>query len=202
VILDRCEEAARTTGFAAGLAEVLTNVDVADAAFGAVVAIPTTTAGTGTVPNPLAEAEGISFMRVKPGRDARAAATVAGRLARARIGLSAAALAAAAQRLRHRTAGGEPIVRKQLVIGSIAEASLELNILRHQAALVSRSLEPAAAGHLHKGIDDVAWQIAMLFGASGYVTGGPLAEKHGTALYVSTLVAHSWVARTEVHVWN
>jgi hypothetical protein len=202
VITEWCEDAARSKGLAAGLDTALSDIDVARAAFGSVVAVPAGIPAVAQVPHPLAEAEGIIFVRVAPGGDTRAAVTVAGRLARARIGLSASALAAAAQLLQDRSAGGEPIARKQLVVGDIAECSLDIDIVRQQADLVAASTDLAAAADLHGRIDELDWRIARLFGASGYVTGGSAAQPHGTALYVSALVAHCWVARTELRPWS
>lgn len=195
----RCERIARESGFVAGLGEVLATVDVADMAPGRVVAVPAGWVGKTpgeVVAHPQAQAEGISFVRVR-GADPARALPVAGRLAGARLGLSAAALAAAARRLSDRKSAGEPLIRAQLVTGSVADAAVEIELLRHQAVLLDRSPSPESAAVVHNRIDRLDWSTAMLFGASGYTT-----ERYGAALLVSALVANSWIARTEVRTWN
>jgi hypothetical protein len=200
--IDRCEHAARAGGLAAGLSEALSGIDPARAASGPVIAVVGTAADRPRIPHGPAEAEGISFVRIRPQHDAREAATFAGRLAHARIGLSAVALATASGRLAARRGGDEPIVRKQLVVGDIADCSLEIQILRQQAGIAARSPDPATAADLHRALDMLDWRIARLFGASGYTGDDEEAEPCGAALYVSMLVAQTWIGRTETRAWN
>lgn len=195
----RCADVAEATGLAEGLEQALAGIDVTASAPGRVAAVPAAWAdsrSTEVVAHTLAEAESIQFIRV-PGARPQEALPVAGRLAGARLGLSAAALAAATQRLSRRTSSGEPLVRAQLVIGSIADATVKIDLLRRQACLLNRSPSPATAQLVHEQIDRLDWSIAKLFGAAGYTD-----ERWGPALLVSALVADSWTPQAEAQTWN
>ncbi|WP_405594730.1 acyl-CoA dehydrogenase family protein [Streptomyces sp. NBC_01092] len=191
-LLDSCEQTTREKGLAAGLTSVLTDVDVAASAPATVVAVPRDWPVTtdGEVSHPLAEAESLAFVRLLRDQDAPGdwCSVVAARLARARIGLTDRVLGEAAAYLSARTAMGEPLVRKQLITGSIADLVAELPVVRHHADLLAQKPRPESAAHLHARIDRLDWQVTLLFGASGYLTDHP-----ARGLYVSALVANSWI---------
>ncbi|MFS8098614.1 hypothetical protein LFM09_15895 [Lentzea alba] len=197
--VELCARTAEERGLAAGLEAALDRVDVVAAAPGRVAAVPLAWAESSpfeAVPHPHAEAEGIAFVRV-PGAGPVHTLSLAGRLAGSRLGLSAAALSAAARRLSGRKSAGEPLIRAQLVTGSVADTVVEIDLLRHRAFLLDRSPTPEFAAIVHSEIDRLDWSISMLFGASGYTT-----DRWGAALLVSALTANSWVPGTEVRMWS
>ncbi|WP_432933186.1 acyl-CoA dehydrogenase family protein [Microbispora sp. CA-135349] len=120
-----------------------------------------------------------------------AAELVAG-LAAARLGVARRLLDLAVEHLTRRHADGEPIIRRQLVQGTVADALAAIDMCRHMARQAAApAAAPAAAlaaGRLHARIGEIGWWIATLFGAAGYLADHPAAE-----LYVSELVADVWV---------
>ncbi|MBY8888950.1 acyl-CoA dehydrogenase [Streptomyces sp. PTM05] len=191
-VLDRCEETAYDKGFATALALVLRDVDIAAAAPGAVVGVPEGWPVAGeAVDVPLATGwNSLAFVRLPKDRpaDADACAAVVPRLARARIGLLRRTLDEAVAHLSARTSVGEPLLYKQLILGSVADTVTELQTLRRHADGLLLRPRPASAAYLHARIDRLDWRVCMLFGASGYITDHP-----ATALYLSDLVANTWV---------
>jgi hypothetical protein len=143
----------------------------------------------------LADAEGLRLVQVTDtGGDRADAATPladaatppadadAAALAGVRVGLAERMLARAVDRLRGRVTGGSPLIQRQLVASTVAEAAI--------------ALELAAAGggpdaglpDLHRRLSEVEWSIAGLFGAAGYLRDDP-----ARCLYLVRLVADCWV---------
>jgi hypothetical protein len=194
--LERCEETARTQGLSAGLAVALAEVDLARTAAGRVVGVPEELASAGQL---VVSVEPVVFIRI-PSRGSEAdpvPPALPAALARVRIGVSSAALAAAAEFLSARSSAGEPLVRKQLVVGTIADAVVELDLVRYEATVLAHVPDTGVAADVHTRIDRLDWEVAKLFGAGGYLTGH---RAHG--LYVSSLVANSWLDRTESSTWT
>ncbi|MCX5391927.1 acyl-CoA dehydrogenase [Streptomyces sp. NPDC006482] len=186
--LRECEEAARAHGLAKGLDRALDGVDVRLAAPGPYAAVPAGRAGGADVHrHRLAELEGVVFVRRDQDgpHDAEACARVGRRLAHTRLGLARRLLDQATVHLSARTGGGEPLSRKQMVIGTVADVMSGIELLRHYA----RSQDSRRAlVDLHHRLDVLGWEIARLFGAAGYI-----ADNEVRALHVSALAANTWI---------
>jgi alkylation response protein AidB-like acyl-CoA dehydrogenase len=189
--MQECERAGRDDGLAAGLAIALAGTDVAATAPGryAAVAERDVPPGAAVRRHSLADREGVVFVEC-PGDRPQAAAGLSeiGRLfAAVRLGLVRRTLDLAVEHLSGRESGGEPLVRKQLVIGAIADVIAGVELLREQA-LSQRGT--SALGDLHYRLDELGWQVTKLFGAAGYIADHP-----ARALYVAALGANTWIDR-------
>lgn len=186
-----CERIGRTAGLAAGLAAVLVGRDVAAIAPGRYAAVPAApdTESPGVRRHSLADREGIVFAECQGERPPASTdlAEIGALLAAVRLGVMRHLLDLAVAHLSERDSGGEPLIRKQLVTGAVADVIAGVELLREQA-LAQR--DPVALGDLHTRIDDLGWQTAKLFGASGYIADHP-----ARALYVSALCANTWSGR-------
>ena len=193
-----CERIGRTSGLAAGLAAVLSGRDVAATAPGRYAAVPAELVPESDSANvrrhSLADREGIVFAECPGERPTAVNGTVSADLAEigallaaVRLGVVRHMLDLAVGHLSERDSGGEPLIRKQLVTGAVADVIAGVELLREQA-LVQR--DPVALGDLHARIDDLGWQTTKLFGASGYIADHPV-----RALYVSALCANTWSDR-------
>ena len=120
-----CERAGRRDGLAAGLALALAGLD-AGAAPGGVAALPATAvpAGAAVIRHEMALAEGIGFVRPATRADvpAEELTALAARLGAVRIGATLRLLEQVAAHLARRLFGGEPVLAKQLVQGTLADA--------------------------------------------------------------------------------
>jgi hypothetical protein len=190
-----CERTGRLQGLSAGLAVALADPAVLGAAPGRYAAVPAALApdGAAVLRHRLADHEGVVFLPTPGGGrvDACAAARTGRLLAAVRLGDLRRTLDAAVEHLSHREAGGEPLIRKQLITGTVADVMAGVEFVR---AFASASGEPAAVADVHDRLDDLGWQVVTLFGAAGY-----LADHPARALYVSALVANAWVDRTGDH---
>lgn len=189
--MQECERVAQSRGLAAGLAEALSGARVADTAPGRYAAVPVQDVphGAAVRTHSLADMEGIVFLEC-PGERPRGTHDLVeiGRLVAAvRLGLLRQMLDQAVEHLSGRHAGGEPLVRKQMVVGEIADVIASVELLRLYAQSQN---EPAAIGDLHDRIDELGWEVAKLFGAAGYI-----ADHSARAVYVSALAANTWVDR-------
>ena len=187
--LAECERIGRETGLAAGLASALSGISVADTAPGRYAAVPAAGPddGAAVLRHRLADAEGVVFLEC-PGRcpEAGPTWTQTGRLlAAVRLGVLRAALDQAVEHLSGRLSGGEPLIRKQLITGAIADIMAGTEMVR---AYAQTQGGPAALADIHTRLDTLGWEVLKLFGAAGY-----LADSPGRALYVSALVAGTWV---------
>lgn len=189
-----CERIGREAGLAAGLASALAGMSVADTAPGRYAAVPAATldAGAAVLRHRLADAEGVVFLECPgQGPDGGPGWIEAGRLlAAVRLGVLRRALDQAVEHLSGRLSGGEPLLRKQLITGAIADVMAGTEMLR---SYVRTQSGPAALADIHTRLDTLGWEVLKLFGAAGY-----LADSPGRALYVSALVAGTWVPRVEV----
>lgn len=205
-----CEAAAHDGGLTSGLELALRAVDI-DAPPGRVAALPSgrLPAGAAVVPHRLAQAEGITFVtwpehpapaehpapeqrqprqrRQRPDRTTVFAAL----LGAVRVGVSRRLLDDAVAHLSGRTGGGEPLIRKQLVLGTVADVITALEAVR-QLLLVAHHV-PAAVADAHDRITALDWDTAKLFGASGFLADGPV-----RAAYVGRLAADCWTDREDV----
>ena len=187
-IIAECESAGHSHGLAAGLALALAGVDT-DAAPGPFAALPATAvpAGTAVLTHPMAAKEGISFVRTRR-RDvpAELRSDIAARLGAARLGTTQRLYERAVEHLSARTSGGEAIVRKQLVQGTLADTYVALEVARRGLRIGGK----AALTDLHDRLTALDWELAKLLGASGY------AGEHAVAsAFVSRLAANCWVPR-------
>lgn len=186
-----CEEAGRREGLAAGLALALAALE-AGAAPGGVAALPAgaVPAGTEVIRHEMALAEGIGFVRpaTKTEVPAEELTALAARLAAVRIGATLRLMEQVAGHLSRRMFGGEPVLAKQLVQGSLADALVATETAR--CGLVTENR--AAIVDVHDRLTQVDWQLARMLGAGGYVGRNP-----ACGAYVSRLVANCWVAREE-----
>lgn len=187
--LDECEQAARTQGIASGLALALVGVDVATPP-GPIAAVPSSqVAAQATVTgHAMAAREGISFVRCtgRPTGVGTSPREFAALLAAARLGITQRLLDWATDHLSHRISADEPIIRKQLVLGTVADLHTAIEATRRSVHL-SWDI-PAAMIDVHHRITALDWEAAKLLGASGYVSGSPT-----WAAYVSWLVANCWI---------
>lgn len=174
-----CERAAHADGLAAGLALVLDGVDPAAAPgrFAAVV-------------SPLGE---ITYVESEPQKSSNRTDLneTCAHLVNVRLGVTRRLLDYAVERLAGRFVGGEPTIRKQLVLGTVADAVTAVEALRQ----LSQPPYPSAAAlaDAHDQITGLDWEIIKLLGASGFVAGGPADQ-----VRLSELVANCWVPREGV----
>ncbi|MDT0267373.1 acyl-CoA dehydrogenase family protein [Streptomyces sp. DSM 44915] len=189
--LPECERLARQEGLAAGLAAAVADTEVAATAPGRYAAVPEAglSADAPVRRHRLADHEGVVFLAT-PGtapHPPAALVDVGRRLAAARIGLVRRLLDQAVEHLTGRVSGDEPLIRKQLVTGAIADALTEIELLRVQ---VHGQDDPGALADAHDRLDDLGWEVLKLFGAAGYIADHP-----ARALHVSVLVGNTWVVR-------
>jgi len=198
------EKVGYTDGLSAGLTLALADLDDADlaaAAPGGFAAVPAQRVDDGAtvVEHRMATTEGVAILDVRlPSglvslRHAGDRPEVVGlRLAAVRIGLTRKLLDQAVDHLTGRTGGGEPLIRKQLNLGAIADTLSALELLRRylEAAALSPSRESIV--DIHDQLTRLDWEVAKLFGASGYHADHPV-----RALFVAELVANTWVGAGE-----
>jgi hypothetical protein len=186
-----CERAAAAGGLAAGLATALAAAGVGGPP-GRIAALPAdqVSDGAATVPHRLADLEGIRFVRAQPARsdpDGRLA-VFAALLGAVRLAVTRRLLDRAVAHLAGRTSGGEPTLRRQLVLGTVADVFTGIEAAR-QALLVAGHV-PAAVVDAHDRVTELDWEAAKLLGASGYLADGP-----ARGAYVSRLTANCWIPR-------
>ncbi|GAA3226364.1 hypothetical protein GCM10020256_36760 [Streptomyces thermocoprophilus] len=142
------------------------------------------------MPHRVAEATGISFVRCAdtPPAGAEALTAVSVLVAAARLGATRRLLDHAVEHLSGRTSGGEPTIRKQLVLGTVADVLTGLEALRAQLRVGADSA--ASVADVHDQITALDWETAKLLGASGFMADGP-----GRTAHVSHLVANCWTVR-------
>lgn len=184
-----CEKAGYADGLAAGLAQALTGVDVLCPP-GLVAAVPASSAPAGAVliGHRLADLEGISLVRCAAHRPARGLTALGARLGAVRLGITGRLIERAIEHLSGRTAGGEAIIRKQLVAGTLADAAAATESLRQRLDVAGHV--PVAVTDLHDRLNAIDWELAKLLGASGYLACGP-----ARSAYVARLTANCWIAR-------
>jgi hypothetical protein len=182
------ERVGHADGLAAGLAMVLDGVDVGTAAPGRFAAVPEQRAGDAdVVAHSLAAREGVTFVKcLGEGKTAQEATTIGLRLAGVRLGLTRRLLELAVEHLTGRVAGGEELIRKQLNVGAIADVLCAVETLRRYVEVAP----PEALSDIHDQITAADWEVIKLFAASGYIADHPV-----RALYVSELVANTWVGK-------
>ncbi|HEX6498612.1 MAG TPA: acyl-CoA dehydrogenase family protein [Micromonosporaceae bacterium] len=190
-MITQCERVAHDEGLAAGLAAALDTVDV-NSAPGGVAAVPATwvTAGAPVVPYDMARDEGVAFVRCEtPTTTATDELTRLGvRLGAVRLALTRRLTEHAVEHLSSRVAAGEPTIRKQLVLGTLADVLTATEALRQQLRVSPDSA--VAVADVHDRITELDWELAKLLGASGYVTDSPKRGAH-----VSELIANCWIVR-------
>lgn len=190
-VMQECERVARVDGLAAGLARVLSGVEVTAVAPGRYAAVPGSTAPAGAPvrTHSLAAREDIVFLECPGDRPTGGPdlVEVGRQYAAVRLGLVRRLLDQAVEHLSDRFVGDEPLIRKQLVTGAVADVMAEVELLR---AYSQSQQDPDAVGDLHAQLDDLGWQVLKLFGAAGY-----MADHPAVALYVSALVANTWIDR-------
>lgn len=190
-MIARCERVAYDEGLAAGLSAALDTVDV-NAAPGGVAAVPAdwVTTGAPVVPYGMARDEGIAFVRCGGTATASAdeLAGVGARVGAVRLALTRRLTGHAVAHLSGRVAAGEPTIRRQLVLGTLADVLTATEALRQQLRTSPDS--PVAVADVHDRITELDWELAKLLGASGFVTDSPARGAH-----VSELIANCWVAR-------
>ncbi|MFE0651509.1 acyl-CoA dehydrogenase family protein [Streptomyces sp. NPDC059534] len=189
-----CEQAAHADGLAAGLAVALDGFDTT-AAPGPVAAVPSAwvTTDAEVLPHHVAAAEGVSFIRCgdrTAAPEPELVALAAG-LAAVRLGATRRLTGHAVEHLTHRTSGGEPTIRKQLVLGTLADLLTAVEAIRAQLHVVPPTV--ATIGDVHDRITALDWEAAKLLGASGFLVESPARSAH-----VSQLVANCWVVRDGV----
>ncbi|HVK23876.1 MAG TPA: acyl-CoA dehydrogenase family protein [Actinokineospora sp.] len=186
-----CERTAMADGLAAGLTMACDAVGGVTAP-GRVAALPLTRidAGTPVLPHWLAQAEGVGFVRTPDCPDAPVATLTAFGvlLGAVRLGVTRRLAERAVEHLSGRTAGGEPTIRKQLVLGVLADVLTATEALRR--CLQVAAGVPAAVTDVHDRLTELDWESAKLLGANGFITDSPT-----RAAYVSRLVANCWVPR-------
>ncbi|WP_165984854.1 acyl-CoA dehydrogenase family protein [Streptomyces sp. YIM 98790] len=202
-LLHRAERTARQEGLAAGLAAALSALSERPALSGrgaaaaapgpwAALPAPDVPPGARVRTHPLADREEIAFVACPGPRPAGTPeqAEAARLIAAVRLGIVRRLLDEAVEHLSERTAGDEPLIRKQLITGAVADIIAEVELLREHA--LTGDDDPEALADLHNRLDDLGWQVAKLFGASGYIADHP-----ARALYVSALVANVWTDRQQ-----
>lgn len=193
-VMRTCEQIARTEGLAGGLAAALADTDVTALAPGRYAAVPghQVPEGAQVRTHRLADYEDIVFVACPGERPQPCMETVelARAMAAVRLGVVRRLLDDAVTHLTERVMGDEPLIRKQLITGAVADILAEIELLRGYADC---QRDPAAVGDLHGRLDELGWQVLKLFGAAGY-----LADHPARALYVSALVANTWIDRTGV----
>jgi hypothetical protein len=103
-----------------------------------------------------------------------------------RAGLARRLLDDAVAHLSGRVAEGEPISRKQMVRGTVADVHTGLEAVLRLLRVAGDV--PAAVADAHDRITALDWEAAKLLGASGFVADG--AARPG---YVGWLVAQTWL---------
>jgi hypothetical protein len=197
--IKQCEQTARAEGLATGLTLALNGFDVLAMAPGRYAAVPAKTAPDElpVAPHSLAGLEDIVLVdRGRPSAGDTSTApgdaelvTFGQRLAAVRLGLTRRLLDAATEHLSNRTGGDEPLVRKQLVTGAIADIIAGVELLRAYANGLPAAGAPLAnLADLHAKITELDLEVIRLFGAAGYIADHPV-----RALYVSALVANTWM---------
>ncbi len=188
-----CERAAHEQGLAAGLAAAL-DASAAAVPAGPIAALPAdrVPAGAELLAHRMAALEAIAFVRREPARAGAAdgSAPFGALLGAARLGVSRRLARWAVEHLSGRTVDGEPTIRKQLVLGTLADVLTGIEAAR-RCLQVAGSL-PAAVADVHDRITELDWESAKLLGASGFITDSP-----SRGAYVSRLVANCWVARED-----
>lgn len=186
--ISECERIAHAQGLAAGLGAALGGVD-ADAAPGLVAALPAARVapGAAVIPHRMADLEGISFVRpsARAGLSTEERVALAARLGAVRLGMVRSLVERAVGHLSGRVVGGEPTIRKQLVLGTVADLLTETEAIR-RLLTVAGSVSTAVSD-AHERLTVLGWEAAKLFGASGYLVDGP-----ARGVYVSRLVANCW----------
>jgi alkylation response protein AidB-like acyl-CoA dehydrogenase len=137
----------------------------------------------------LADPENIAFVAC-PGprpQGTPVQAEIGRHLGAVRIGLLRRALDLVVEGLAERSAGGEALLKKQLVLGDIAGVLAGAELAR---SLAWSRPDPGAVADLHRGLDELGWQVAKLAGAAGYLHDHPV-----RVLYAAALVANTWVGR-------
>ncbi len=192
-----CERVGHEKGLAAGLAAALDAVwapgtDGAPAPAGRVAALPAdrVPAGAEVVPHRMGTLEGVAFVRCEsaPAEDAERLTAFGALLGAARIGVSRRLLEWAVTHLSERTVEGQPTIRKQLVLGTLADTLTGVEAARR--LLLAAGTIPAAVVDVHDRITELDWETAKLYGASGMITDSP--SRGG---YVSRLTANCWIPR-------
>jgi hypothetical protein len=139
--------------------------------------VPTDMAGScRIIPHSVAAEEGVAL--VMNNGHAEADPDLPGRLVGVRLGVLRNVLDEAIGHLSARISDGEPLLRRQLVTGAVADIVAEAEMARRLIAT------PDIA---HSAITDARWEVTKLFGAAGYITDQP-----ARALYVSALIANMW----------
>ncbi|GAB3465386.1 acyl-CoA dehydrogenase family protein [Actinophytocola sediminis] len=194
------EQLGQTAGLAAGLARALADLseaDLAPAAPGRFAAVPVERVGeAATVAHNLAAAERVAILDLRATDTAKTpdhAITVGLRLAAVRIGLTRWLLDEAVAHLSTRTGGGEPLIRKQLNQGTVADVLAGLELLRRYLETTALSPTIESVVDIHQQLAELGWEVTRLFGASGYLADHPV-----RALYVAGLVANTWVSKGEL----
>ncbi|WP_103500598.1 acyl-CoA dehydrogenase family protein [Streptomyces sp. SM14] len=204
-----CEATAHAQGLAPGLALALREAGPG-APPGGIAALPADAvpAGATVLPHRLAEREGVRFVRRQPGPSGPsgrpglhapphpagvhtgsgpARSSFGALLGAVRAGLARRLLDDAVAHLSGRTAGGEPLSRKQLVLGTVADVHTGLAAAVQLLRVAGGSA--VAVADAHDRITALDWEAAKLLGASGFLAEGP-----ARAGYVGWLVASSWLA--------
>jgi hypothetical protein len=198
-VMRDCERITRGEGLAAGLAAALSGAGLDRAEATAAAPGPFAAVPAGWVPDGvpvrrthLADLEGVVFVECPDERPpgGAAVAELARLLAAARLGLLRRLLDLAVEHLSGRVSGDEPLVRKQLVVGTIADVMAGIELIR---AAADCQLAPDALGDLHGQLDELGWEVTKLFGAVGYI-----ADHQARSLYVAALAAGTWVDREQV----
>jgi alkylation response protein AidB-like acyl-CoA dehydrogenase len=185
----------RVDGLAEGLAQALhdlTDADIVAAAPGRFVAVPTDRVTGATVGHSMAEAEGVAILEVPVSAPSGRALDVALRFAAVRVGLVKHHLDAAVEHLTGRTGGGEPLIRKQLNQGAIADVLAGLEMLRRYLETAALAPTFESVVDVHEQLSALGWEVTKLYGAAGFMADHPV-----RALYVADLVANTWVSKGE-----
>jgi len=193
--INQCERTARADGLATGLMLALDGLDVLAMAPGRYAALPAKIAPDElpVATHSLAGLEDIVLVdrgRPSAGDTSRAELLEFGqRLAAVRLGLTRRLLDAATEHLSNRTGGDEPLVRKQMVTGMIADIIAGIELLRAYASgLPTAGAPQASLADLHAKITELDLEVIRLFAAAGFIADHPV-----RALYVSALVANTWM---------
>ncbi|WP_410667777.1 acyl-CoA dehydrogenase family protein [Amycolatopsis sp. cmx-4-68] len=188
-----CERTARSAGLAAGLAAALPAGPADRLAPGRYAAVPAAAVPEGAEvrTHSLADREDIVFLacpgRPREERDAHELADFGRHLAAVRLGVLRSVLDHVVEHLSNRTSGDEPLIRKQLIAGAIGDVMAAVERLRAQ---VRSQRHPVAVADVHRELDELGWRVAQHLGAAGFLATSP-----ARSLYVSALVAGTWVDR-------
>jgi hypothetical protein len=192
--IDRCEDAGYADGLAAGLALALDGTSPGPAP-GGIAALPANAVpgGSAVIPHVMAAREGIVFLRQEPAAPATATGPAAfcARLGAARLGVTRRLADCVLAHLTGRSSGGEPILRKQLVQGTLADARVTTEVARR--ALLVGGASTAAVADVHDRLTVLDWELAKLLGAAGYA-----GESAAREVFVSRLTAGCWLPRVRV----